>query len=279
MRKIVIIISCLCILFMNFHANAMDVPANEKVNQLISAQVTESEISEISALLFEAEGDIIEESNVTNNGSVLYSHNINNIYKVYNLPALMITKYNSNPTLDALLTDECAWEVYTKSILSENSIARISEINGKKQIAGISDRTDSYLTNEKIALAIEQGDLSVSEIKEIKIAKSGSYHSYFVFIITAETNYVIAFPSQENYLGVETGKLYTLDELMKTMDGIFDEAALEENPDSNGGVPLRDPSINDNTGIIFVAVALSLIALVVIIVLMKEKFTKASKVQ
>lgn len=279
MRKIVIIMSCLCILFMNFHVNAMDVPTNEKVNQLISAQVTESEISEISTLLLEEEGAIIEESNVTNNGSVLYSHNINNIYKVYKLPVLMVTKYKDNPTLDAVLTDECAWEVYTKSILSENSIARIAEINGEKEFAGISIRPDSYLTNEKIALAIEQSDLSISEINEIKIAKSAIYHSYFVFVTTAATNYVIPFPSQEDYLGVETGKLYTLDELMKTMDEIFDEAALEENPDSNGGVPLRDPSINDNTGIIFVAVALSLIALVVIIVLMKEKFTKASKVQ
>ena len=75
-------------------------------------------------------------------------------------------------------------------------------------------------------------------------------------------------------LGVETGKLYTLDDMIKTMDGIFDEAALEKNQDSYGGVPLRDPSVNDNTDIVFVAVVSSLIVLVLVVVLMKKKFLK-----
>lgn len=279
MKKLIIIVLCLCMLLVSFSVSALDVSDNEKVNEIISAQVSEKDISEIDLILLEQEGIMVSESNTQGNTTMLKSHDTNNIYKVYSLPVLMLTAYKENPTIDSLLTDDCVWEICANSILSENSIVRISTKNGEKFFSGIAERTDSYVTNEKIVSAIEQGGLSVSAINEIKIAKSEIYHSYFVFVTTVETDYVIPFPAREDFLGVETGKLYTLDDMIKTMDGIFDEAALEENPDSNGGVPLRDPSINDNTGIIFVAVALSLIALVVIIVLMKEKFTKTSKVQ
>lgn len=278
MKRIIVMLS-LCMLLCGFSASALDVSDNEKINEIISAQVTENEISEISAILLEQEGIVVSGSNATGKTSMLKSHNMNNIYKVYKLPILMLTAYKENPTKDSLLTDDCVWEIYVNSILSENSIAYVSTANGEKKFSGISERADSYVTNEKIALAIEQGGLPVSDIKEIKIAKSDIYHSYFVFVTAAETNYIIPFPSLEDYLGVETGKLYTLDEMIKTMDGIFDEAALSENPDSYGGVPLRDPSVKDNTGIIFAAVALSLITLVVVVVLMKKKLLKVSKAQ
>lgn len=278
-KKIIIIMSCFYMLLLSFPASAMDSSTNEKVNEIISAQVSENEISEINVILLEQEGIAVSESNAKGSTSMLKSHDTNNIYKVYSLPVLMLTAYKENPTIDSLLTDDCVWEICANSILSENSIVRISTKNGEKFFSGIAERTDSYVTNEKIVSAIEQGGLLVSAINEIKIAKSEIYHSYFVFVTTVETDYVIPFPAREDFLGVETGKLYTLDDMIKTMDGIFDEAALEKNQDSYGGVPLRDPSINDNTDIVFVAVALSLIVLVLVVVLMKKKFLKVSKVQ
>ncbi len=275
MKRIIVMLS-LCMLLCGFSASAIDVSADEKINEIISAQVTENEISEISAILLEQEGIVVSGSNATGKTSMLKSHNMNNIYKVYKLPILMLTAYKENPTINSLLTDDCIWEIHANSILSENSIVQVSIINGEKKFAGIAEKTDSYVTNEKIALAIEQGGLPVSDIKEIKIAKSDIYHSYFVFITTAETNYIIPFPSLEDYLGVETGKLYTLDEMMKTMDGIFDEAKLSENPDSYGGVPLRDSSIkNDIDFIVILAVVASIAVITTAIILInKKKFVK-----
>lgn len=273
MKKLIIIVSCLCMLLVSFSASALDVSDNEKVNEFISSQISENEISEIDLILLEQEGSVISESNVTNNDSMLNSHDINNIYKVYKLPILMVTAYNDNPTLDSLLTDECVWEVYAKSMLSDNSLAQISEINGAKEFSGIGVRTDSYITNQKIAAAIEQGGLSISEIKEIKIAKSDIYHSYFAFVITEATDYVIAFPSQEDYLGIETGKLYTVAEMMETMYEIFDEEKLLDNPNSNGGVPIKEV---DNTNVIVVLVVVASIAVITtaIILINKKKFVK-----
>ncbi len=273
MKKLIIIVSCLCMLLVSFSASALDVSDNEKVNEFISSQISENEISEIDLILLEQEGSVISESNVTNNDSMLNSHDINNIYKVYKLPILMVTAYNENPTLDSLLTDECVWEVYAKSMLSDNSLAQISEINGAKEFSGIGVRTDSYITNQKIAAAIEQGGLSISEIKEIKIAKSDIYHSYFAFVITEATDYVIAFPSQEDYLGIETGKLYTVAEMMETMYEIFDEEKLLDNPNSNGGVPIKEV---DNTNVIVVLVVVASIAVITtaIILINKKKFVK-----
>lgn len=275
MKRIIVMLS-LCMLLCGFSASAIDVSADEKINEIISAQVTENEISEISAILLEQEGIVVSGSNATGKTSMLKSHNMNNIYKVYKLPILMLTAYKENPTINSLLTDDCIWEIHANSILSENSIVQVSIINGEKKFAGIAEKTDSYVTNEKIALAIEQGGLPVSDIKEIKIAKSDIYHSYFVFVTTAETNYIIPFPSLEDYLGVETGKLYTLDEMMKTMDGIFDEAKLSENPDSYGGVPLRDSSIkNDIDFIVILAVVASIAVITTAIILInKKRFVK-----
>ena len=281
MKKIMILVLSLCMLLVGFSASAIDVSADEKINKIISAQVSENEISEINAILIEQEGLVVSETNATDNTTMLKSHDINNIYKVYRLPVLMLTAYKENSTKEALLTDDFVWEIPANSILSENSIVQVSIINGEKNFSGIAEKTDSYVTNEKIALAIEQGGLPVSAINEIKIAKSAIYHSYFVFVTTTETNYVIPFPSLEDYLGVETGKLYTLDEMMTTMDEIFDEAKLAENPNSYGGVPLRDSSINNNiemdaTDVIVILTVVASIAVITMVVILinKKKLVK-----
>lgn len=233
----------------------------ETINEIISAQVSEKEISEIDAILLEQEG-----------GGLVESSGNPNVYKVYWLPTLMVTTYRDNPTLESLLTDEYVFETDVSSMLSKDSVARLSVKDGKIQFSGVFEKTDSYISNEKIARAIEESDVAISEINEIKITNSAMYHSYFVFVITDSNNYVIPFPAREEFLGVEAGKLYTVDELMNTMYEIFDEEKLSENPDSVGGVPLRDSSIDSNTDIVIVlAIVVSVSVIITALVLIKKK--------
>lgn len=65
------------------------------------------------------------------------------------------------------------------------------------------------------------------------------YHTVFTIIETDAETYCIPYSSNDEFLGLTSKTLYVFDDMMQILIKRFDESKLFENPDSNGGVPLR----------------------------------------
>lgn len=89
---------------------------------------------------------------------------------------------------------------------------------------------------EQIRKDVEQASESIKQIDEIRIGYAALYHGTFVWLRADNEEYVIPYFPQS---GIAQGKVLALEDFVKQMDSIYDEADILEHPDMDGGVPLR----------------------------------------
>ncbi len=202
----------------------------------------------------------------------IQNYDIENLHKVYFLVTMPIQTYNSTKSINSIISNEYNFRLPISTGTGQNVIATLvpDKTTGEIEFAGMGEGVFPY--KNIISKTIEAYGIDATEITEPLITFSALYNTYFVFFEKDNTSFCIPFTSHGKELKIESGIVYTTNDLFSQLYNTFDESLLEENPNSNGGFPYRQTNNN-----IFIICGLIIITLLTIalIRLYKRKKLKA----
>lgn len=164
-------------------------------------------------------------------------------YKAYKLPHLFITAYKKCGSFLSIVEDDYQWKVPFENSVGTTGYAVLSERDGKLAYLGksIGDTCkNEYISEDMIRTAIKDSDLIDKPLTKLTYLQSFMYNTTFVLLADKENEYIIPFAIRPEWSPVENGKLYTAEDLIAIYYDTYDEDALSEHGDEDGGVPLRE---------------------------------------
>lgn len=189
--------------------------------------------------------------------------------KVYLSQTLLVTVFEETHDVDKLFTD--SYSYYAPIEGSDDAQTAVFGIeNGRAYLGGWSTGKLGYISDEELLKSISESGIDTDGIKSIKYLNSAIYQTVFAVIYTDSQVYCVPFAAREDFLGLENAKAYELEDMMNFLLKRFDEKKMAENPDSNGGVPLRENNGILITIIIFVS-AIAVIISAVCLIRMRKK--------
>lgn len=214
-----------------------------------------NELKKIENVLSDEENFIITEASDDKEGkSLITSYDMDNARKVYFSETLMLTAYEEGKTVDSIIGEKYQW-----CVPSGNSVSIFSVKEDEVNLSGIRPAVGYYLSDDEIDEIILNSDIDSSKITSYKHVFASMYHTVFTIIETDSKIYCIPYSSNDEFLGLESKRVYEFENMMETLIKRFDESQLEKNPDSYGGVPLRE------TNEIWIPIVIIISAVVIII--------------
>ncbi|MDE5993995.1 MAG: hypothetical protein K2G60_00630 [Oscillospiraceae bacterium] len=195
---------------------------------------------------------------------------ISQAHRIYSAEPLIITEYRESKNADSLFSGRYVWAIPVNG--DKNEPATFILEDGKFKFASLSSApVGYYISNSELVKSISESNIDVSKIKEIRHLYSGLYHAAFALIYTDSTVYCVPVAAREEFWNLENGKVYELEDMMNRLYEHFDEDALKENPNSNGGVPLRETNKIWIPIVILSSAAIAVISAVYIILTRKKR--------
>lgn len=229
-----------------------------------------NELREVEMLLDDEKSFLITESSDGSEGKYLIDEpDLGNARKIYFSETLMLTAYEESKTVESIISEKYQWCVPEKDNVDSVSVFTVNE-NGA-ELSGIRPALGYYMTDVEISNLLTDYGVETADIISIKYVFSSLYYTVFNIVETSEDILCIPYSSNDEFLGVESKKVYVFEDLMDSMIKRFDESKLTENPDSNGGVPLRE----NNTSWVYAIIILSAVSVVVLTILIVR--TKKNK--
>ena len=188
-----------------------------------------------------------QDENDPNNSGVLdmfktSGYDFESAYKAYRLPHLFIAEYKNKGGFLSMMEDSYQWKVPFKNTEGISGYATIGEKKGELAYLGkaVTKTADNeFISEESIRKAISDSELIKSPLESITYLQSFMYNTIFVVLFDGKTEFVIPLAIRPEWSPVENGKLYTAEDLIAIYYDTYDEDALLEHGDEDGGVPLR----------------------------------------
>lgn len=211
------------------------------------------EIAEIQALLQDENQYKIQESGGSANRDTLISeYEMEGIRKVYRSQTLMLTAFEESHSVDSIFTESYHWLVPVNG--AENQVAAfVAQENGKMHLGMIEPVNGRYISDAELYECISNSDVDIGRINAVKYLYAPTYYTTFAMIYTDSVTYCVPFTANADFLEMENKKVYIAEDMLEEMLRKYDEAKLLENPDANGGVPLRTTHSTEITVILVAA--------------------------
>lgn len=196
-------------------------------------------------------------------------YDLENIQKVYFLVGNPVKTYCETKSVEAIISDNYNFRVPVATETGVSLVAVLVEdaSTGKLTFSGIGE--DYLIYSNAIEKSIEKKGMKLDDIQNTIVTYSALYRTYFVFFDYENVSYCIPYTRQEEEIKIQAGQVYTTEELFNQLNKTFDETILENNPDSNGGLPYRERNIAPFIVIGFVPVVA--VALIVLYKVRKKK--------
>lgn len=195
-------------------------------------------IAEIESIANDENAYIIDEASDGREGeSLIEGIDTSTARKVYFSETTLLTAYEGEPTVDSIITDKYQWWVLSGE--NGDTVSVFNESQEGIRWSGMRPAQGCYLPDNEIEKIISNSGIASSEIVSIKHIFAAMYYVVFTVIETDSEIYCIPYSTNDEYLGLTNKTLYVFDDMMQTLIKRFDESKLLENPDSYGGVPLR----------------------------------------
>lgn len=123
-------------------------------------------------------------------------------------------------------------------------------------------------TDEELASIITS---TIQDVKDIKFAHSFRYYTTFIVIESKENEYLIPYTSTPDINGLINGKIYTSDEVVSIMSGIYNETAAIKAGDLDGGTPIKSTQNIDSNLLLLTTVSLILSAITATLIFRAKK--------
>lgn len=202
------------------------------------------ELQALKALLEDKEQYAVAETGGSAQGTTLIrDYNIDAARKVYFSETLMLTVFEETKSIDTVFTEEYQWLVPING--TDNQVAVFTVKDGEPRFIGIKPMKGYYISDAVLCESISKSDMDLDAIISVKYLYSELHHTTFAVIYTNSVVYAIPFVSNTDFSELENQKVYIADDMMRFLLEKYDEEKLLENPDSNGGVPLREQITSD----------------------------------
>lgn len=227
-----------------------------------------NELEEIENILSNEENFIITEASDGREGeSLIDGYDMGNARKVYFSETLMLTAYEEGETVDSIISEEYQW-----CVPSGDSVSIFSVKEDGINLSGIRPAIGYYLSDDEIDEILLNSNIDLSKATSRKYIFSSLYYTAFNVIETDSEIYCIPYSSNDEFLGLESKKIYIFDDMMETLIKRFDESQLEKNSNSYGGVPLRETNeVWIPIVIIISAVVITVTSILLVKIRKKEK--------
>ncbi len=178
--------------------------------------------------------------NAEKTNTLISEYNVDAARKVYFSETLMLTVFEEKQDIDAVFSEQYHWLVPING--NENEVAVFSVKDGMPHYSGIiSSANGYYISDEALLQSLSESNVDLNTITSVKYLHAAMYHTTFAVIYTDSEVYAVPFATNPDFSELEDKKVYIADDMMQFLADTYDESKLLENPDANGGVPLRNP--------------------------------------
>ncbi len=197
-------------------------------------------------------------------------YDLENIQKVYFLVANPVKTYCETKSVEAIISDNYNFRVPVATETGKSLVAVLVEDSstGRLTFSGVGE--DYLIYSNAIEKSIEQKGLKLDNVQNTIVTYSALYRTYFVFFDYVNDSYCIPYTRQAEEIKIQNGEVYITEELFNQMNKTFDETILENNPDSNGGLPYRE-----RNAVPFIVIGIVPVVAVALIALYKVRKKKS----
>lgn len=205
-----------------------------------------AELQALMGLLADEDRYAVAEAggNAEKTDTLISEYNAGAARKVYFSETLMLTVFEEKQTINAVFSEKYRWLVPING--NENQVAVFGVKDGVPRFSGISPMNGHYISDEILLQSLSESNIDPNAITSVKYLHAAMYHTTFAVIYTDSEVYAVPFSSNPDFSELEDKKVYIADDMMQFLVDTYDEAKLLENPDANGGVPLRNPKIEES---------------------------------
>lgn len=144
-------------------------------------------------------------------------------YKMHTLDQIdLVAALQDGVSLSEIISDDYVWIVLTP----DNEAIRVDEVDGKWTVLGYSTPASENATTDLIQIDTVNEEVSTlsadtSEVAELLCFEATMYHTNFVYMKTADGEFLIPYGSRPDLTGLENGELYTPQEVNKILSVSF----------------------------------------------------------
>lgn len=215
--------------------------------------------------------------------TLIRDYNLDAARRVYSSETLMLTAYEESRDIHAVFSDEYKWLVPING--NDEQAAVFLTKDGGAKFIGLVPLNGYYISDEALLQSLADSHIQTAAITSVQYLHAAMYHTTFAVVDTTDGTYAVPFASNPELSELENQKVYAADDMMQLLLETYDESRLSENPNADGGVPLRNQTAPDGIPLktlnpIFIASA-SALALTVLAcsVYALKKSAKAKKVR
>lgn len=279
-KKITLLILVVTLLFsVTAVAFGADVSTREQaVQKLIQGQRAKlsDEIGRLSKVLQQQKGVAPADGKIGSEKSQTFdSFDTAGAYKINVLQSLTISAYENNKIFKDAFTDTYQWRVPVKNANGNLTAVVVSKDN-KLTYTGLINATNALFTDNELASAIAESNVDISAIQSIEYGFSDVYNTIFVLIDTKDKNYCVLYSADEKSIGVESGKVFLLSDVMEKLNSRFDETVLKVHPGAQG-LPFRRS--NTAAFLLIVGAVLVVALLAVALIVLRNKIKEQYVIQ
>ncbi len=145
-------------------------------------------------------------------------------YKLHTLDQIdLVAALQEGASLSEIISDDYVWIISTP----DNEAIRVDEVDGEWTVLGYSTPASANATTDLIQMDTVNEEVSTfsegtNGLTELLCFEATMYHTNFVYMKTADGEFLIPYGSRPDLTGLENGELYTPQEVSEILAASFD---------------------------------------------------------